>query len=81
MAMTRSVFLLASTAVLLAPIAAPAGEGQPRSTDTYLEQTRQHWQDVANRVWGFAETSLQEKNPPPSSRTCWKKKASRSPAA
>src|SRR5690242_7204087 len=37
------------------------GEGPARPTDAYLGQTRARWEEAARKIWGFAETSLQEK--------------------
>src|SRR5207302_6455650 len=51
--------------------APPAGGGplmivallvaQAVSTDAYLDQTRQRWEQVSRQIWEFAETGLQEK--------------------
>src|SRR5690349_13548871 len=60
MARTRLVATLALCgAAALGGIA--RGDGPARPTDAYLDQTRARWEEAARKIWGFAETSLQEK--------------------
>ncbi|HET9595474.1 MAG TPA: amidohydrolase [Anaeromyxobacteraceae bacterium] len=68
MSVARPLGPLAALALALAaaalPAAAAAASPPPageRPTDVYLEQTRGRWEEVARRIWGFAETALQEK--------------------
>jgi aminobenzoyl-glutamate utilization protein B len=57
----------AALALAAAAVALPAArvlsqqQGGGRPTDAYLDQTKARWDDVARRIWGFAETALQEK--------------------
>ncbi|MFL5264910.1 MAG: hypothetical protein ACJ79L_21105 [Anaeromyxobacteraceae bacterium] len=37
------------------------GAGPARPTDAYLDETRARWEEAARKIWGFAETALQEK--------------------
>lgn len=53
----------ARSLVVIAMLAAAAAEsrGRERPTDAWLDETRARWEEVASRVWGFAEPALQEK--------------------
>jgi aminobenzoyl-glutamate utilization protein B len=52
---------VALTAAVLGGAAQAQGAPPGFPTDGYLEQTRARWEEAARKVWGFAETSLQEK--------------------
>src|SRR5256886_9923095 len=43
---------------MLLAIALAAGAAAP--TDAYLDQTRTRWEQFSQKVWGYAETALQE---------------------
>src|SRR3954452_18822224 len=39
---------------------APAVRADPRSTDAYLDQTRERWEKVARQIWDTPELGLKE---------------------